>query len=499
MPAPFTVIRGGRLLDAPGHRAEPADILIVGGTIREIGPPGLAAPDGATVVDAAWKLLMPGLVNGHCHGHGALAKGMAGDDWTLETFLNAGPGISGNRTEEDKFLCGLICGVEMVRKGVTACYDLFFEFPSPSLEGMAAIGRGYDEVGVRAVIAPMIADFTLYQALPGLIDVIPAALRPEVDRIRLAPTDATLAACEAAFRAWPFPRERIRPAIAPTIPLHCSDDFMKGCRDLAREWDLPLQTHLAESKSQAVLGLRKYGKSLTAHIDAMGLIGPSFSAAHGIWLEGTDLDRIAAGGGGVIHNPMSNMRVGSGLARIRPMLDRKIPVGVATDGVNTSDSLNMFEAQRLASFISRVQDPDYRTWLRPEEVFAMATEGSARAMGWEGFIGKLAPGFAADIVLIDLKHIHYVPLADITRQLVFSESGAAVDSVMIGGRLVLDRGRLTTVDEERIRTRAEAAVERLRAANATARAFTAKLHDAVGLFCVGLCREAYPIQRFAGD
>ena len=289
----------------------------------------------------------------------------------------------------------------------------------------------------------------------------------------------------------------IRPAIAPTIPLHCSDAFMQGCRDLAREFDLPLQTHLAESKSQAVLGTRKYGQTLTAHIDALGLIGTGFSAAHAIWVDDDDLARIAAKGGSVVHNPLSNMRFGSGLAHLRPMLERGINVGIGTDGVNSSDSLNMFEATRLASMISRVQDPDYATWLAGEEVLAMATSGSARALGFGEAIGRIAPDAKADIVFLDLSHIHYVPLGDIVRQIVFTESGAAVDSVMIGGRMVLEHGRLVTIDERKLRHDVERSFERLQGANAQNRAFAAKLEPVVGRFCLGLCRSPYHVHRWA--
>ena len=495
----FIVIRNGRLLDIAGHRADPADLLLAGDTIREIGPPGLAAPDGARVIDASDRLLMPGLVNGHMHGHGALAKGLIKDHWTLELFLNSSPSIGGNRTLADKYLCGMINAVEMIRKGSTACYDLFFEFPVPSIEGICELGRGYREVGVRATIAPMIADMTLYQALPGLMDAIPDEHRDGVARFRLAKPDETLAACRKVFAAWPFDRDAIRPAIAPTIPLHCSDDFMRGCRDLAREFDLPLQTHLAESKGQAVLGRRKYGKTLTAHIDELDLIGPNFSAAHAIWVDADDLDRIARKGGSVVHNPMSNMRFGSGLAHLRPMRDRGINVGIGTDGINTSDSLNMFEATRLASFISRVQDPDYKTWLSTHEVLAMATAGSARALGFGDTIGHLKPGAKADVVFVDLAHIHYVPLGDAVDQIVFTESGAAVDSVMVGGRVVLEHGTITTIDERKLRRDAERAVERLQDANAQNRAFALKLEDVVGTFCTGLCRSPYHVNRWACD
>ncbi|MBV9524048.1 MAG: amidohydrolase, partial [Alphaproteobacteria bacterium] len=118
-----TVIRGGRVLETAAGAAAPADILIAGDSIAEIGPPGMAAPEGAQRIDAADRLLMPGLVNAHTHGHGALAKGM-GDIWTLELLLNAGPYLNGHRALEDKYLSGLLGGLDLIRSGATACYDL---------------------------------------------------------------------------------------------------------------------------------------------------------------------------------------------------------------------------------------------------------------------------------------------------------------------------------------------------------------------------------------
>jgi len=493
------IIRGGQVVDVRRRSQIPADILVIGDTIAEIGPPGMAAPAGARRVDATDRAIIPGLVNGHIHGHGTLAKGLVEDRWPLELFLNALPGISGNRTLEDKYLNGLVCAAEMIRKGCTACYDLFFEFPMPSREGVEAIGRAYRDAGVRAVIAPMVADRTLYRAYPGLKETIPEPLREPVERLQLAPYQDSAKSAERIFENWPFDRAQIKPAIAPTIPLHCSDEFLVRCRDLARDHGLPLQTHLAETKAQAVLGLRKYGRSLTAHLDALGIIGPHLSAAHAIWLDDDDMMRLADHGASVVHAPTSNMRFGSGLARIRAMLDRNINVGIATDAANSSDSLNMFEAVRLASFISRVLTPDYREWLAADDVLLMATEGSARAMGWRDELGRIAKGYKADLVFLDLGHINYVPRHDLVRQITFTENGGAVDSVMIGGRLVLDHGCLTTIDEAQLRRDACAAAERLTVMNEPMRAFSRKLQDVVGTFCRALSCEPFHIHRQAWD
>ena len=211
------------------------------------------------------------------------------------------------------------------------------------------------------------------------------------------------------------------------------------------------------------------------------------------------MSRLADHGASVVHAPTSNMRFGSGLARIRTMLDRNINVGIATDAANSSDSLNMFEAARLASFISRVLSPDYRRWLAADEVLLMATEGSARAMGWSDVLGRIAKGYKADLVFLDLGNINYVPHHDLIRQITFTENGGAVDSVMIGGRLVLDHGRLITIDEAKLRREACAAAERLSALNEPMRLFSHKLQDIVGTFCMGLSCEPFHIHREAWD
>jgi 5-methylthioadenosine/S-adenosylhomocysteine deaminase len=497
MAGDFTIIRNGRLVDLRRRAAVPADILVDRDVILTIGAPGMEGPHEARVVDASGRAMMPGLVNGHVHGHGTLAKGLVGDRWPLELFLTAMPGMTGSRTLEDKYLNGLLAAVEMIRKGCTACYDLFFEFPLPSREGIAALGRAYQDAGMRAVIAPMVADKTLYQAYPGLIDAVPAVWREQVLAFQLAPYEASANAMEAIYTDWPFDRDFIRPAIAPTIPLHCTDAFLVRCRDLARDYQLPLQTHLAESKAQAVLGLRKYGRTLTAHLAALGMLGPQLSAAHAIWLDQEDLARLADSGSSVVHAPASNMRLGSGLAHVRPMLERGINVGIATDAANSSDQLNMFEALRLAAFISRIQTADFQRWLGADEVLHMATSGSARALGLDGKIGNIAPGYKADIVFLDLGHINYVPCHDMVGQIVFTENGGAVDSVMIAGRMVLDRGRLTTIDEAKLRRDAHRAAERLYAKNAPMRSFASKVHEVVGQFCHNLACEPYHVHRWA--
>jgi 5-methylthioadenosine/S-adenosylhomocysteine deaminase len=490
-----TIIRAGRVLDIARRRADPADILVDGGTIREIGPPGLAAPEGARTFDARDRLLLPGLVNAHTHGHGGLTRGLVPDPAPLELLLTFSGAVNGNRSVEDKYLTAQLSAIELVRKGCTACYDLNVEYPLPTVDGIHAAARAYRDVGIRAVIAPMMADRTLWEALPGLAESLPEAARRQVEKIRMSPWPASVEACREILRTWPFDRASLRPALGPTIPMHCSDEFLVACRDLARDFDVGIQTHLAESKTQAVLGRRKYGTTLTAHLAKLGLVGPRFSGAHGVWLDREDIRRLADAGAGVAHNPLSNLRLGSGVAPARMMLEGGLTVGIGTDSAASSDTQNMFEGMRLAAYLSRVRSLDHRRWLSAEEALTMATEGSARVLGMADRIGRLAPGFKADITFLDLANISFVPLNNVLLQIVNTESAGAVDSVMIDGRLVLEHGRLTTVDEARVRAQAEAAAARLREANAESIAAARALEGFVGAFCLSQVREPYDLME----
>src|SRR5262245_53438147 len=227
----MTVVPNGAVRDIGSHGAPPADILIRGDTIAEVGPPGLAAPADAVVLDATDRLIHPGLINAHTHGHGNLSKGM-GDRWTLELLLTAAPWINGGRSLEDKYLATYIGALEMLMKGCTACYDLTVEFPQPTPEGLAACAQAYSDAGIRAVVAPMVANISFYEAIPGLMEVLPPALQKEVERLQLAPYEASLAAMERVLKDWRLDRDLVRPAVAPTIPHHCSDEFMRGCARL---------------------------------------------------------------------------------------------------------------------------------------------------------------------------------------------------------------------------------------------------------------------------
>jgi guanine deaminase len=492
----FILIRGGRLADPGRRRAEPADILVRDGVIREVGP-GLAAPDDARLVEADGFLLHPGLINGHTHGHGALARGHA-DRFTLELSLAAAPWFGGGRALQDKKLSAQINAAEMVLKGCTAAYDLFTEVPLPTTEGLDATAEAYAEVGMRAVIAPMVADISLYDAVPGLRDALPEALRQRIDGMPLPAWQMTVEAMRGALAGWRWAAKDIHAAVAPTIPHHCSDAFLCGCRDLAREYGVGLHSHLGESKVQALTGMRRYGKTLLAHMDALGLVGPGFTAAHGIWLDDDDLKRLRDAGATVVHNPGSNMKLGNGMFRFRQARDLGVTIGIGTDGSSSSDHQNMYEAMRMASLLSKVQGPDPRGWASVEEVYEAATTGSAKALGFND-IGAIAPGMKADIVFLDLGAINWIPHRWSVNQMVHVEDGSSLRHVMIGGRFVVKDRQLLTIDLAKLAVEAEAAMERLEALNAERKGLFEQLAPVVASFCPAFAAQPYHLRRYLCD
>lgn len=490
----FTIIRGGLVLDVAGRTVQPADILIDGDRIAEVGAPGLVAPDDARVVNAEDRLVIPGLVNSHTHGHGSLGKGL-GDKWSLELLLNAAPWVSGGFTLEDKKLAAQLNAAEMVLKGCTAAYDLYFEFPTPSVEGLNAIVDGYAEVGVRVVLAPMMADTTLFDAIPGLLDALPETHREHVANMKAAPADAHLQACATMVADWTHDLLRARPALGPTIPLHCTDNFIRGCRDLASDFDLPVQMHLGESKVQALSGITKYGKTLTAHLDSLGLLTPRFTGAHGVWLDGDDMRRLADNGSSIAHNPGSNLRLGSGIAPVFEMMEAGVGVGIGTDGSASSDNQNMFEAMRAAAFVSRVMTPDPETWIGTWEALELGTVGGARVLGMADDIGQIGPGFKADLVFLDLANVNFVPLNDAANQIINCEDSSAVHSVMIDGAMVLRARRFTQFDYDSLRRKTQSAAERLTVHNTATRQRMDVIAQYVSSHCVGLACQSYHVER----
>jgi guanine deaminase len=475
------VVRGGRVL--VGRELVAADVLVEGDRIAAVAP-AAPAPEGARVVDATGRLVLPGLINAHTHAASHLARGRAAR-WTLEDLLVHAPANYAFRSPEDDYLSAAIGCIEMLQTGCTAAYDLYMAVPAITDEAMEAVARAYADLGMRVVLAPAVADVVFFQTVPGLAEHLPPDLRRTVDGMRPAPTKGLLELTDRVIRRWHGAAGgRIRAAVAPTIPNQATDELLAGCVRLAREHGVGIHTHLAESKVQTIESQRRWGTTIVGRLAAHGVLGPGFVGAHAIWLTGDDIQRLADTGSAVAHNPGSNLRLGCGIAPVREMLDAGLAVGLGTDGSICADNQNLFEALRIAAVVSTVRHPHAtERWLDAETAWRLATAGSARVLGVAGDLGAIAPGRKADLVLLRADSVFLQPLVDPLNALVYAETGAAVETVLVDGRVVLEGGRPTTVDPSRIYARAQAAAEAQRARSADAWAVAQQLAPYVAAAC----------------
>lgn len=491
------LVRGGQVLTGPGPALTAADVLVEGGRIAALGP-GLPGPPGAEELDAGGCLVVPGLVNAHTHGHNTLLRGLAGR-WTLEDLLNHGPALNAGRTPEDHYVAAAINAVEMLRCGGTTAYDLFMAVPAPTVDDLEAVARAYTDVGLRAVIAPAVADLLFWDTVPGLVELLPRELRRRLQEIRAQPAEALLRlGREAVQRLHGAGGGRIRVALAPTIPTQCTDEFLAGCARLAGELGVGVHTHLSESKVQVIAARQRWGRTAVERLGELGLLGPGFVGAHGVWLTGDDMRRLGDAGAAIAHNPASNLRLGSGIAAVRELLDHGVTVALGTDGSMSSDNQNLFEALRLAGLVGNVRFPHAtERWLTAADVWRMATRGGARAVGLGEALGALEPGREADLVLLRAGTTFLAPLNDVLGSLVYAETGAGVDTVVVGGRVVLRGGRVLGVDEDRLRARAQAVADRLRRQNADRFALAAEIAPYLSTACQAAAALPYPVNRYA--
>ena len=198
------------------------------------------------------------------------------------------------------------------------------------------------------------------------------------------------------------------------------------------------------------------------------------------------------------HNPTSNLRLGTGVAKTKTMLTSGVNVGIGTDASTCSDALNMFEAMRMAAYVSRIHQPDPEYWLSAKDVLLMATEGSAKALGLEDQIGRIAPEFKADLVFIDVRAVQYVPLNNPRRQIIFQENGSGVKDVMVGGKFIVRDRNPVGIDYDDLRNKVNESAARIKQLSAGQETLVESLEPLVGKFCVGLSNTELPIDRYIG-
>jgi len=223
--------------------------------------------------------------------------------------------------------------------------------------------------------------------------------------------------------------------------------MLVGCAALADELDLMIHIHVLETRMQAVSGQQMYGKTLPEHMDAIGFLSPRVCFEHGIWLTPSDLELVRDRGVTVVHNPVSNMKLGSGIAPVPELLRHGVNVALGTDGMCSNDGNDMFATLKTAALLHKLWEVDYEQWLGAEEAWAIATAGGATAAGDPDGLGVIEPGRRADLVLLDLDSLVFTPLNDPLKQLALGSTTLAVSSVMVGGEWRMRDGRVTGIDE----------------------------------------------------
>jgi 5-methylthioadenosine/S-adenosylhomocysteine deaminase len=426
------------------------DLLVDGAAIAEIAPHIAVAPDMA-VIEARDKLVMPGLVNAHTHSSETFFRGryqrMPLEVWLLYAYPLLMDAPIAPRL---LYLRTLLLAMESLRNGVTTLCDDFFDPPTHNLDRLGLVFKAYEDAGIRANVSSAVMNVHALDALPYARDIVPVRLQKMLDFGPPITPAAYVDYCRSAFAALHGRAERLRFMIAPSAPQRCTPELMLACDELAREMGVPYHTHVLETKTQAVTGFEKFGKSLIRYMHEVGVLGRHTTIAHSVWVSDEDIALMGKAQCAIVHNAVSNQKLGAGLAPLRRLLDAGVAVGLGTDGLSSNDSARIFDVMRVAGLIHSVPGPDYSQWVAGAEILNAATLGGARSALLEHVTGSLEIGKAADLLMLDLNAYPFVPRNDIDKHLVFSENGSSIELVMVAGEIVMREGKLTRIDESAI-------------------------------------------------
>lgn len=441
--------------------AERRSIEVVGGSIAALHPPGGPKPPRLEFIDASGLIAVPGFVNCHSHSPDNLARGTAAD-LPLELWSLTSSALRERRSHREIYVSTMLGAIEMMRSGTTAVLDHVRISPDIDGEALDAVASAWLDSGMRVVIAPIVSDRSVIETLPFEEDDLAGLDLSAYGSRAPLPARQQMTVVEAFFRRWHGEADGlISVGIGPSGPQRCSDELLAAAGDFSRRYDTILHTHVLETRLQREMGFRLYGRGMIAHLDGLGLLTPRTNLVHSIWLEPDDIERISAADAAVIHNPVSNARLGSGHCRLSDLLKENIRVGLGTDSACCNDGANLLETMKWAALLHNLRSDDEKTWIGPQTALRLGTSGGADAIGLPD-AGRLAAGCAADITFFRSQAPAFQPLNDTVRQLVLSESGSAIDSVMIGGRIVASGRRCTTIDEAAIWEEAQAFADRRR-------------------------------------
>ena len=400
-------------------------LSIKDGNIAALGPMAEipAAITAEKTIDGAGCLLMPGLVNTHTHAPMTLFRGLA-DDLELMTWLNEHifPAEANSVNPEMVYWCSKLAAVEMILAGTTTVADGYF------LEDRVA--QAFADCGLRAVAAQGVLDFPA----PGVPD--PAK---------------NVEAAAVFIDAWQDRNDLVTPAIFCHSPYTCSPETLKRAKEMARQKNVKLFVHVAETEAEVKQIQEQHNTTPVRYLNSLGILDRHTICVHCVWLDDEEMEILARSNATVSTCPQSNMKLGAGIAPLKELLSRNIPVGLGTDGCASNNTLDLFQEMDRCAKLHKVKDLD-PTALPAGQILQMATRGGAEILGLQEKIGSLAPGKAADLVLLDLQQPHLQPFYS-QDLLVYAANGADVSSVIINGRLVVENRRILTSDVQEIMDR----------------------------------------------
>ncbi|QAS52205.1 amidohydrolase family protein [Halobacillus litoralis] len=468
-----TVIENAEWISPRSGGVKRGNILIKEGKIEKILPSGTSPDNNYEAIDATGQLIIPGMTNAHYHSYSNLLKGTE-HDLPLEVWSLYTVAYGHSLSDEDIYLAVLLGAIEMIRSGVTGCIDHF-----PHLPRSQAALEAYHDSGMHVSFAPMMHDVPDHHFLKLKL---PVELREKLESVAPRTVSEMHDFYHDLIRNWHTRDGRIHIILGPNAPQRCSFEALDLCSHLSEEFDLKVHTHLLETLIQRDLGKVHYDGGMLAHMQNAGILNERLSVAHAIWLEVKELDLLKGRGVSVIHNPGSNMTLGSGKAPIAEFLQRGIPVGLGTDASNCGTSHSLFETMRFAAMMHRVDERAFENWPKASQTFEMATVHGANIMGYGNRRGEIREGYDADLVFLRKNTTTWSNIHDEISQLVFHENGQSIESVMIRGEWVLRNNRITAFNEQQVIERVQERAEALRINSREAVGFADRLRPYVESF-----------------
>ncbi len=379
-------------------------------------------------IEAEEHLAMPGLVNAHTHSAMSLLRNYADDipfwEWLTEKVWP----IEEKMNDKDVYWGTMISIAEMFRSGTTAYADMYFHSEETA--------KASCEAGIRCSVAK------------GLIG------SSEEDEKLFADT-------RGIHRDWNGAGDGIITVMAgPHAPYTCDPGFLHKVMDLCAELRMPLHIHLSESEKEVEESIKKFGKSPIAHVHALGLFQHHTLAAHCVHLVPGDISLLKEGGVHVAHNPLSNLKLGNGTAPVTEMHQAGINLSIGTDSSCSNNNLNLFEEMKMASLLAKGRTAD-STVLSAFETLKMATINGYKALNLDESLGKLKAGSKADLILIDMNQPHWYPHQNLKSSLVYSSQGSDVSTVIVNGKIVMEKRELKTIDLQRVKYESDKIVDRI--------------------------------------